>query len=134
MRDNLGNPVLKEIERKALSDFILFSSIEESLLRQKSRNKWIAKGDNNSVYFHNCVKDRINRNEILSLTRANNLGLTRFTRKLLTSSASSKMMWVNLIWRIMTLVLWGAKFLILPKILSLSREFPGRRSRKSCLV
>ena len=38
LRDCLGNTELKEQERKALSDLVLFSSAMESLLRQKSRS------------------------------------------------------------------------------------------------
>ena len=65
----MGNPDLKEMEKRALSEFAILSSAEESFLRQKSRNLWVAEGDNNSTYFHNCVKDRNNRNKLLSLTR-----------------------------------------------------------------
>ena len=44
-----------------------FSKAEESFYKQKSRATWIAEGDNNTAYFHNYVKDRINRNKIQSL-------------------------------------------------------------------
>ena len=41
-------------------------------MSQKSRNLWISEGDNNTAYFHNCIKARINSNKILSLIRDDN--------------------------------------------------------------
>ena len=72
LRLDLGNEELKDQEHLALSDLIRLSNAEESLLKQKSRNLWIAEGDSNSAYFHNCIKARINSNKILSLTRIDN--------------------------------------------------------------
>ena len=70
LKQNLGNPELKTQEKQALLELTHFSYAEESLLKQKSRNLWIAEGDSNSTYFHNCVKARINSNKILSITTA----------------------------------------------------------------
>ena len=41
---------------------------EEDLYRQKSWITWIKNGDQNTAFCHNCVKDRLNRNKIISLT------------------------------------------------------------------
>ena len=38
-------------------------------MHQKFRNMWIAEGDQNTSYFHNCVKARSNQNKIVSLTK-----------------------------------------------------------------
>ncbi|CAJ2635642.1 unnamed protein product [Trifolium pratense] len=39
----------------------------ESLLRQKSRTKWIQEGDSNSRFFHSSIKGRRRRNQIVML-------------------------------------------------------------------
>ncbi|KAL8492247.1 hypothetical protein ACS0TY_023765 [Phlomoides rotata] len=39
----------------------------DSLLRQKSRVKWIEDGDTNSSFFHNFINKRRKRNEILGM-------------------------------------------------------------------
>ncbi|GAU42390.1 hypothetical protein TSUD_296880 [Trifolium subterraneum] len=38
---------------------------KESLLRQKSRTKWIQEGDSNSRFFHSSIKGRRRRNQIV---------------------------------------------------------------------
>ena len=72
LRTNPGDTLLKHQETTALSVFIRMSRAEESLYRQKSRIAWLVEGDNNTSYFHNCVKERTNRNKILSLCRDDN--------------------------------------------------------------
>ena len=42
------------------------------MMKQKFKNMWLAEGDNNTTYFHKCVKAIINSNIILSLTREDN--------------------------------------------------------------
>ena len=42
--------------------------MEESILAQKSRVKWLAEGDQNTRFFHNSIKTRINKNKFVSLT------------------------------------------------------------------
>lgn len=46
---------------------------EEMLLKQKSRIQWLKEGDRNSSFFHNQLKNRWNRNKILSIE--NELGV-----------------------------------------------------------
>jgi hypothetical protein len=42
---------------------------KESLLRQKSRLKWIQEGDSNSHFFHSVIKGRRRRNQLVSLKK-----------------------------------------------------------------
>ena len=55
-------------EKAALAKLISISRAEEAILAQKSRVHWLAEGDQNSKFFHNSIKNRINRNKIVSLT------------------------------------------------------------------
>lgn len=52
--------------RKDLTNFV-WKNLQKnkSLLRQKSRQKWVIKGDFNTRYFHNVMKSRRRRNEIV---------------------------------------------------------------------
>ena len=49
------------------NEYILISSAEEAFFKQKSRNKWLNLGDNNSSYFHCLIKTRQERNTIKCL-------------------------------------------------------------------
>jgi hypothetical protein len=42
---------------------------KESILRQKSRSKWIQEGDSNTRFFHASVKGRCRRNQIVKLKK-----------------------------------------------------------------
>ncbi|GAU20609.1 hypothetical protein TSUD_33450 [Trifolium subterraneum] len=42
---------------------------KESILKQKSRSKWIKKGDSNTCYFHATIKGRRRRNHILKIKK-----------------------------------------------------------------
>ncbi|GAU28651.1 hypothetical protein TSUD_159320 [Trifolium subterraneum] len=42
---------------------------KESLLRQKSRTKWIQEGDSNSRFFHSSIKGHHRRNQIVMLKK-----------------------------------------------------------------
>ena len=63
-----GNHNLLLQERHALQDLIKYSAAEESLTRQKSRMLWIREGDQNTNFFHQCLKNRHNQNKIISLS------------------------------------------------------------------
>ena len=41
--------------------------MEESILAQKLRVKWLVEGDQNTRFFHNSIKSRINKNKLVSL-------------------------------------------------------------------
>ena len=70
-----GDVLLKKEKKEAISKLAKYSSTEEALMHKKSRNLWIAQGDQNTAYFHNYVKARINQNKILSLTKEDNTRL-----------------------------------------------------------
>ena len=59
---------LREREKVALAKLATVSKAEESLYCQKSRVQWLAEGDQNTSFFHNSVKSRINVNKLVSLT------------------------------------------------------------------
>ncbi|KAL8535590.1 hypothetical protein ACS0TY_011283 [Phlomoides rotata] len=54
-----------------LGDLMMESSWKESQLLQKSKIKWLKEGDANSTFFHNWVKSRHKRNEIMGLWNNN---------------------------------------------------------------
>ncbi|XP_022158199.1 uncharacterized protein LOC111024737 [Momordica charantia] len=58
----------QEEERVATRDFWDWAVMEEASLRQKSQVRWLSLGDQNSTFFHRCVRDRIVRNDLASLT------------------------------------------------------------------
>ncbi|XP_050233146.1 uncharacterized protein LOC126681644 [Mercurialis annua] len=51
-------------ERVVHKHFCKLIKWEESIVRQKSRMKWIALGHKNTRFFHMCIKQRINRKEL----------------------------------------------------------------------
>ncbi|KAL8497091.1 hypothetical protein ACS0TY_020678 [Phlomoides rotata] len=59
----------EEINRRQelMGDVMLESSWNESQLLQKPKLKWLQQGDANSSFFHNWVKSRHKRNEIVGL-------------------------------------------------------------------
>ncbi|KAL8473811.1 hypothetical protein ACS0TY_030606 [Phlomoides rotata] len=63
----------EEISRRQdlLGDLIMETSWRESQLLQKSKLKWLKEGDVNSNFFHNWVKRRYKRNEIMGLWNNN---------------------------------------------------------------
>ena len=62
-----GDSSLKEREKEALKNLSDLVRAEEHLFQQKSRIMWLANGDSNTSYFHNSLKDRYNKNMIVSL-------------------------------------------------------------------
>lgn len=57
----------KRVEDELLHEYISISSAKEAFFKQKSRNKWLNLGDNNSSYFHCLIKTRQERNAIKCL-------------------------------------------------------------------
>ncbi|MCH80186.1 LINE-1 reverse transcriptase like, partial [Trifolium medium] len=56
------------IRRKGLnSEFWRQLHLKEGLLHQKSRTRWIKEGDSNSRYFHQVIKGRRRRNQLVAL-------------------------------------------------------------------
>ena len=64
-----SNSNLKAQEKHLLDGFLEALRVEEEVVRQKSRIQWLDKGDRNTAYFHNAIKNRRNRNRIVSLVR-----------------------------------------------------------------
>ena len=56
-------------EKSALQELIHYSRTEESIAKQKARMNWIKEGDQNTRFFLQSVKARINQNKILSLEK-----------------------------------------------------------------
>ncbi|XP_019241883.1 PREDICTED: uncharacterized protein LOC109221907 [Nicotiana attenuata] len=67
------NQLFIEQEKQNMSDLEKWSTIEEIILRQKSRATWIDYGDSNSKYFYAQLKIRANKNNITSVY--NDLGI-----------------------------------------------------------
>ena len=87
LRHNQGCPSLKNQEKTARDNYIQMSKDEEALFRQKSRVQWIDQGDSNTKFFFKSVKDRINKNKILSLTKED--GTIVFDSTLIKGEATS---------------------------------------------
>ncbi|PNX89254.1 cysteine-rich receptor-like protein kinase, partial [Trifolium pratense] len=48
-------------------DFWRQLHLKESLLKQKSRTRWVKEGDSNTRYFHESIKSRRRRNQLVAL-------------------------------------------------------------------
>lgn len=68
-----GNSLDFQLELNALEDYIRYSTFEESFLREKSRIKWMKKGDRNSQFFHRTIKVHTAKNKILRLQDDNGI-------------------------------------------------------------
>ncbi|XP_021979802.1 uncharacterized protein LOC110875918 [Helianthus annuus] len=55
---NPSDTTLRDSESKCLQEFQAASYDEECFLKQKAKADWLAAGDSNTKYFHNCVKMR----------------------------------------------------------------------------
>jgi hypothetical protein len=61
------------IRRNCLNkDFWSQIHFKESLLKQKSRTRWVKEGDSNSRYFHEAIKSRRRRNQLVALRDGDN--------------------------------------------------------------
>lgn len=57
-----------QIQEKAIiQDLEKWSMLEESIMKQKSRAKWITVGDSNTAYFSALVKERSHKKHIHEL-------------------------------------------------------------------
>ncbi|PNY01680.1 cysteine-rich receptor-like protein kinase, partial [Trifolium pratense] len=72
MENDVGD--LDYIKRDALNkDFWKQIHLKESMIKQKSRTKWVREGDSNSRYFHQSIKSRRRRNQLVALKDGENL-------------------------------------------------------------
>ncbi|KAJ0935111.1 putative RNA-directed DNA polymerase [Helianthus annuus] len=62
---------LREEESICLKEFRSASYDEECFLKQKAKAEWLAAGDSNTKFFHNCVKTRNACNKILQVKDTN---------------------------------------------------------------
>lgn len=67
---------LINMEKKTLQQLEKWSLMEESILKQKSRYKWIKLGDSNTKYFSVVVKDKRQQNQVVELTALHGSRLT----------------------------------------------------------
>ncbi|XP_060210446.1 uncharacterized protein LOC132637365 [Lycium barbarum] len=97
LKECYDDPDLYATEKElklALEKWIL---VEDSILKQISRVKWMTLGDTNSAYFHACLKNRIAQNTIRRLSSERGVvinsesgleeDITGFYKRLLGSSA-----------------------------------------------
>ncbi|XP_019253580.1 PREDICTED: uncharacterized protein LOC109232306 [Nicotiana attenuata] len=52
------------LEKETKTELAKWLEVEESIMKQKARIKWLKVGDSNTAYFHACVKNRQARNHI----------------------------------------------------------------------
>nr|XP_009796386.1 PREDICTED: uncharacterized protein LOC104242971 [Nicotiana sylvestris] len=57
-------------EKETNMELVKWLEIEESIMKQKSRIKWLNLGDSNTLYFYACVKNRQATNHIGRLTNS----------------------------------------------------------------
>ncbi|XP_058763319.1 uncharacterized protein LOC131636743 [Vicia villosa] len=70
--DNFGSDMESVVEarRKASNNLWKCLNVKESMLRFKSRQFWLNDDDNNTLFFHNSLKDRRRKNAISVLEGA----------------------------------------------------------------
>ena len=59
----------RALENDLLIQFLDAIRIEEEVAKQKAKIHWLEVGDRNTKYFHNAIKGRRNRNNIVKLTK-----------------------------------------------------------------
>ncbi|GKU90798.1 hypothetical protein SLEP1_g4749 [Rubroshorea leprosula] len=69
MKGEMAHLSEEEIERRREAFIQIWESLKskESMMQQKSRKAWVAQGDANTRFFHNCVKGRWRRSEMNSI-------------------------------------------------------------------
>jgi hypothetical protein len=65
----MGDDIAAESTRREglVKDFWRQLHYKESLLKQKSRMRWVKEGDSNSRYFHESIKSRRRKNQVVAL-------------------------------------------------------------------
>ncbi|GJV17423.1 RNA-directed DNA polymerase, eukaryota, reverse transcriptase zinc-binding domain protein [Tanacetum coccineum] len=58
----------KEDMTSILHNYNVALNVEEKLLAQKAKVKWLSEGDRNTKYFHNIVKSRMNQSRIIGIS------------------------------------------------------------------
>ncbi|XP_019230357.1 PREDICTED: uncharacterized protein LOC109211289 [Nicotiana attenuata] len=66
--NNQGN-VLKLSKAKA--EFTRFLKLQDSVLRQKARVRWLSEGDENTAFFHGSIRDRRKKLSIMKIKDCN---------------------------------------------------------------
>jgi hypothetical protein len=69
-----GNDVDVPLRAALNKDFWNQIHLKESLLKQKSRMNWVKEGDSNTKYFHESIKQRRGRNQLVALKVGDHLG------------------------------------------------------------
>lgn len=67
---------LQEEEKNLIAQLRKWSSIDESILQQKSRVNWLSLGDSNSMFFITAIKVRKARNKIVTIHNDREVQLT----------------------------------------------------------
>ncbi|XP_049378168.1 uncharacterized protein LOC125842934 [Solanum stenotomum] len=70
MRDQQHASELFTIERDLIKELERWSGVKESIVKQKSRTKWLQLGDGNTAYFYANLRSRLAQNRIKHLTTA----------------------------------------------------------------
>ncbi|XP_026456778.1 uncharacterized protein LOC113357549 [Papaver somniferum] len=73
---NLSVGALVRRERDYVVEYVKLAKYEESSLKQQFRVKWLNMGDSNTPFFHNSLKERRYRNNILFLYNSENVKLS----------------------------------------------------------
>ncbi|XP_026417025.1 uncharacterized protein LOC113312490 [Papaver somniferum] len=63
-------------ERVYVAEYVKLAKYEECALKKQSRVKWLHLGDSNNSFFHNSLKERSSRNNMLFLYSGDNVKLT----------------------------------------------------------
>lgn len=69
LNENRMDPATINKVRQCRDELVGWQEVEESILRQRSKLKWLRLGDGNNKYFHATIKARQNSNSIYSLQK-----------------------------------------------------------------
>ncbi|XP_058746958.1 uncharacterized protein LOC131619936 [Vicia villosa] len=69
-------PSTEELETRRNQQEVIWRNLKlkEGMIRQKSRERWVKEGDNNTKFFHSNLRARMRRNEIVTVE--NNMGVS----------------------------------------------------------